>query len=173
MAATSQQPPCPPHPPLTLPNFHHPRLRHRLLVCVSFDVAHQLGIDAYFYFTSDAACLGLLLYFPTLHSTTTKSFREIDNDTLDVPELPPIPAKDMPNPVLDCSTRLMKGSCMEMAKSKGIIVNTFESLVRHAIKAMREGLYVNSPPPIHCVGPLIASSDNNEGREEEKQCMAC
>ncbi|KAK9094851.1 hypothetical protein Scep_026320 [Stephania cephalantha] len=146
-----------------------------IFCCVSFDVARQLGMDTYFYFTSGAASVGIFLYFPTLHNTTTKSFREIDNDTLDVPELPPIPGKDMPNPVLDRFDKAYEGflyMSMEMPKSKGIIINTFESLEQRAIKAIGEGLYFNPPPPIHCVGPLIASADHNEGREEEKQCLA-
>ncbi|KAK9121247.1 hypothetical protein Syun_018864 [Stephania yunnanensis] len=122
-----------------------------------------------------AASLGIFLYFPTLHNTTTKSFREIDNDTLDVPELPPIPGKDMPNPVLDRFDKAYEGflyMSMEMPKSKGIIINTFQSLEQRALKAIGEGLYFHTPPPIHCVGPLIASADHNEGREEEKQCLA-
>ncbi|KAK9144877.1 hypothetical protein Sjap_004780 [Stephania japonica] len=143
--------------------------------CVSFDVARELGIHTYLYCTSGAACLGLFLYFPTLHNTTTKSFRELDNGTLDVPELPPIPGKDMPKPMLDRFDKAYEGflyMAMKMPKSKGIIINTFESLEYRAITAIRDGLYVNPSPPIHCIGPLIASADHNEGREEEKRCRS-
>lgn len=48
-------------------------------------------------------------------------------------------------------------------KSRGIIVNTFESLEYKVIRALSDGVFVpdhqHSTPPLFCLGPLIASSD--------------
>ncbi|KAK9291424.1 hypothetical protein L1049_019371 [Liquidambar formosana] len=130
-------------------------------------VAAEFGIPGYYFFTSGAACLGGFLYFPTTHRNTTKSFKDL-NTNLYIPSLPPIPAADMPKPMLERTDKVYDcflDASIEMPKSAGIIVNTFESLEKRAIEVITDGLCVpdGPTPPLYCIGPLIAADDQRGG----------
>jgi hypothetical protein len=60
-----------------------------------------------------------------------------------------------------------------MAKSAGIIINSFESLEPRVNKAISEGLCVpdGPTPPIFCIGPLIAASRSG-GEEAVPECLS-
>uniref|UniRef100_A0A2N9I7W5 Glycosyltransferase n=1 Tax=Fagus sylvatica TaxID=28930 RepID=A0A2N9I7W5_FAGSY len=126
------------------------------------------NIPVYYYFTSCASILALLLYFPTIHNQTTKSFKDLNNTLLHVPGLPPIKASHMPQPLLDQDNPAYHVffdffSCIP--KSKGIIINTFESLEPQAIKAIASGACVlnGTTPPLYSIGPLITDAKDRSG----------
>lgn len=60
-----------------------------------------------------------------------------------------------------------------MAKSTGLIVNTFDSFEASTIKALRDGLCVpdGATPPIYCVGPLVAAGGGTKGGDERQECL--
>ncbi|XP_042500094.1 UDP-glycosyltransferase 88A1 [Macadamia integrifolia] len=125
----------------------------------ALDVGASLDLPTYYFFTSGAACLAFFLYIPTIHSNTTKSFKDLDSN-LHFPGIPPVHPLDVPKPMLDRADKAYEGFldfCVRMPESKGIIVNTFEALEPTALKALSDGLCVlNRPtPPIYCIGPLI------------------
>lgn len=136
----------------------------------SLSVASELNIPGYFFFTSGAACLALLLYFPTIHENTTKSFKDL-NTVLHVPGAPPVLSSDMPSPTLDRYDKAYE-YFLEFAtsfpKSAGIIANTFELLEARAVKAISDGLCVptTNTPPLYCIGPLIAAKNESDGVPE-------
>ncbi|KAH7538116.1 hypothetical protein FEM48_Zijuj03G0165000 [Ziziphus jujuba var. spinosa] len=111
---------------------------------IAYDVPVQLNIPALFFFTSGAGCLIGFLCLPTIHRTTTKSLKDL-HTPLEFPGLPPIPASDMAKPLLDRDDKayhcFLEGS-INLAKSAGIIINTFEFLEPRPIKAVRDGLCV-------------------------------
>jgi len=124
-------------------------------------VAAELNVPAYFFYTSGAACLASFLYMNIVHRNTTKSFKDL-NTNLDIPGLPPIPSTDMPKPTLDRNEKVYEdflNVSIQLPKSAGIIVNTFESLEPRAIKAITDGHCVldEPTPPLYCIGPLIAN----------------
>ncbi|KAG2709776.1 hypothetical protein I3760_05G257100 [Carya illinoinensis] len=130
----------------------------------ALSVATNLNIPGYYYFTSPASCLAFFLYFPTLHRNTTKSFKDL-NTLLEFPGAPPVPSSDVPKPVLDRSDKAYDyflDCSISAAKSAGILVNSFQSLESRAIGALSNGLCIpdGPTPPIYCVGPLTASTDN-------------
>ncbi|OVA02986.1 UDP-glucuronosyl/UDP-glucosyltransferase [Macleaya cordata] len=132
----------------------------------SLDVAHNLNIPTYYFFTSGAAVLSVFFYLPTLHKTTTKSFKDLEAN-LEIPGLPTIPPSDMIKPTLDRTDEAYTGfleTTISLPRSQGIIVNSFESLEPRPIKAISDGLCVpDAPtPPVYYIGPLIAST--NDGR---------
>ncbi|KAK1322373.1 UDP-glycosyltransferase 88A1 [Acorus calamus] len=134
----------------------------------SLDVAAHLNIHFYFFVTSGAAVLATFLYLTTLHESTTLSFRELGQTPLDIPGLPPLPAIDMPLPILDRDDPAYEGFLYfshQLSKAKGIILNSFESLEPRALKSISDGLHVpNAPPiPVHCIGPLIMSEKRGVG----------
>ncbi|KAB5560783.1 hypothetical protein DKX38_005740 [Salix brachista] len=125
----------------------------------ALSVAKELNIPAHYYFTSGAGVLAVLLYFPTIHNTTTKSFKDLKT-LLHIPGVPPIPSTDMPVAILereDKAYEYIKDSSSRFPELAGVIVNTFESLESRAVKAASEGLCVpnDRTPPIYCIGPLI------------------
>ena len=137
----------------------------------SFEVASKLDIPTYYFFTSGASALALFLYMSTLHKNLDKSFKDLGNMPIDIPGLPPIPASDMPVGILNRNTQLYEyflNTATHMAKSDGLLANTFESLETKAITALSNGLCVpdGATPPIFCIGPLISSS-NQDGDEHE------
>ncbi|GFY86443.1 UDP-glucosyl transferase 88A1 [Actinidia rufa] len=125
---------------------------------------HNINIPTYFYFTSGASALALFLYFPTLHTQTTESFKDLAR-LVHIPGLPPINFSHLPQPILDREAEayhyfLNFGACLP--KSNGIIVNTFDSLEPRAIKAINNGdctPKLTSPPPeLFCIGPIVAEA---------------
>ncbi|XP_018724785.2 anthocyanidin 5,3-O-glucosyltransferase [Eucalyptus grandis] len=148
----------------------------------AFPVAAALGVPTYYYFTSGAAALAAFLHLPTLHGSTTKSFKDLGDETVNIPGLPPIKASDMPWDVLDRSWRMYDyflDACRNMSSSSGIIVNTCESLESRIIRVIKEGLCVPDRPtaPIFAVGPLVESKvDGDEGggdkRERRHECLS-
>jgi hypothetical protein len=71
-------------------------------------------------------------------------------------ELMPLPTLDREDPayweMLYC--------CEQLSMAKGIMVNTFRELEVVAVKAVEDGVCFpdikRSPPPVYCIGPLIA-----------------
>ncbi|KAF8379607.1 hypothetical protein HHK36_029048 [Tetracentron sinense] len=141
----------------------------------ALDVATTLHIPSYYFFTSGALSLAAFLYFPTIHHNTTKSFKDL-NTHLEFPGLPPIPASDMPKPMLDRTDKAYEGFysySTALPKAKGIIVNSFESLEPRAIKAVSDGLCIpDAPtPPVYYIGPLIAADDRTDGIGGRPECL--
>ncbi|XP_057491880.1 UDP-glycosyltransferase 88F5-like [Actinidia eriantha] len=131
---------------------------------VSSYMPHNINIPTYYYFTSGASALALFLYFPTLHTQTTESFKDLAR-LVHIPGLPPINFSHLPQPILDREAEayhyfLNFGACLP--KSNGIIVNTFDSLEPRAIKAINNGdctPKLTSPPPEpFYIGPIVAEA---------------
>ncbi|KAG2709778.1 hypothetical protein I3760_05G257300 [Carya illinoinensis] len=109
--------------------------------------------------------------------TPPKSFKDL-NALVEVPGVPPVPSWDMPKPALDRFDKAYEyflDSSIKMAKSAGILVNSFESLDSRAIKAISNGLCIpdGPTPPIYYVGPLLASGDKRSagGNETVPECL--
>ncbi|KAK3447106.1 hypothetical protein EUGRSUZ_A02708 [Eucalyptus grandis] len=169
---------------LNSPNLHQtlsellsasqPSQKPRALVVDFFygsgaEVAAALRLPAYYYFPSGANPLAAFLYLPTLHKITNTSFKDLDGD-VDIPGVPPIPAKHMPTRMLDRSSRIyghFLETSMRLAESAGLISNTFEALELRAVKAISEGLCVpdGRTPPVYCIGPLVAVDDHISKRD--------
>ncbi|XP_043712585.1 UDP-glycosyltransferase 88F3-like [Telopea speciosissima] len=135
-------------------------------------VASDLGIPAYYFLTGGAVTLSFLLYLPIIHKQTTKSFRDISTTNLHFPGLPPIPASYLPYPVQDRQSQMYNDVLeigLNLRRSKGIMVNTFECLESTLIKAITDGLCApdGPTPPVYCIGPLIASPNNRSGEGDE------
>ncbi|KAL4346984.1 hypothetical protein GQ457_17G024720 [Hibiscus cannabinus] len=128
----------------------------------TLEVTADINLRCYCFHTCAAGSLALLLYLPTLHNEFTQSFEDYHDRLIDIPGVPPIPASDMPLPLLKrdelYESFLNISTCLH--RSAGIIVNTFEFMELRAIKTMANGLCTpNSPtPPIYCIGPFIGSA---------------
>ncbi|KAD1027254.1 hypothetical protein E3N88_43397 [Mikania micrantha] len=136
----------------------------------AMSVARRFNLPVYYFFTSGACCLAKFLYIPTIHRTSTESFKDM-NTLIHSPGLPPIPSSDIVVPMLDRTTTDYSDFleiCEGFPKSDGIIINTFDSLEPRAIKAIADGVCVpdQPTPPIYCVGPLVAA-----GGDDSHECL--
>ncbi|KAE7995760.1 hypothetical protein FH972_000529 [Carpinus fangiana] len=142
----------------------------------AFQLAANLSIPTYYFYTSSGSSLAAFLYLPTLHKSLDKSLKDLDDHMLvDIPGLPPLPASDMMKSMSDRSAKVYENflnTATHMAKSNGLIVNTFDLLERKALGALRDGKCVpdGPTPPIFCIGPSISSSNIQDG-ENQHECL--
>ncbi|KAK1366550.1 Glycosyltransferase [Heracleum sosnowskyi] len=139
----------------------------------AFEISTGLDIPTYYFYPSPASSLSPHLYLPTIHQNISTSFKDL-NAFVQFPGIPPIFSSDVSKSMLDRSTvgyKCFLDTAAQMAKSDGIIMNTFHGLEPRAITAISDGLCIpNAPtPPIYCIGPLIAKEKVNS---EEHECMA-
>nr|DAD29395.1 TPA_asm: hypothetical protein HUJ06_030863 [Nelumbo nucifera] len=139
------------------------------LFCTSaLHISSNLDIPTYYFFTSGASILAYFFYLPTIHSQTTQSFKDFTTTYFHFPGLPPILGSHMVEPVLvrtDPAYDDFVYFTAHLPKSKGIIVNTFESLEPIAIKVISDGVCLpDAPvPPVYYVGPLISDASDRRG----------
>jgi hypothetical protein len=123
------------------------------------DVARELAVPAYVYFTSTAGLLALMLRLPALDRAFDADFEAFEG-TVDVPGLPPVPAgsipgfmarKDSPN----FAWFVYHGR--RFMDADGIIVNTVAELEPGLLAAIAEGRCVpgRAPPPLYTIGPVL------------------
>ncbi|KAJ9539625.1 hypothetical protein OSB04_026131 [Centaurea solstitialis] len=135
----------------------------------AFPVSKALDLPTYYFYTSGASGLCEFLYLTTIHNTTSKNIKDL-NIYFDVPGVPPIHSSDMPSVLFDRESKLYKNfvrTSGNMAKSCGIIANSFPGLEERAVEAIRAGkCVVDGPtPPVYLIGPLIAGSDQMDPKQ--------
>ena len=143
----------------------------------SYEISANLNIPTYYFYTSGANGLALFLYLSTIDRNITKSLKDDLNIHIHVPGTPSFVASDMPLALLDRGTKVYQyflDTANQMAKSSGIIINTFKLLEPRAIKAISEGFCVpDAPtPPIFCIGPLVSSPKGAGGGGDEDECLS-
>ncbi|XP_059651121.1 anthocyanidin 3-O-glucosyltransferase 2-like [Cornus florida] len=135
------------------------------------DVADELGVPTYVYFTSSAGFLGLVFHLQSIHDHQNEDITQFkDSDIeLSVPSfVNSVPTKVMPSVVLNsqegASMFLARARCFRRAK--GIIVNTFMELEPHAVKSLSD----SKTPPVYPVGPVL-NLDSDEGSQQSDAIM--
>uniref|UniRef100_A0A0E0LL53 Malvidin galactosylase UGT88C3 n=1 Tax=Oryza punctata TaxID=4537 RepID=A0A0E0LL53_ORYPU len=126
----------------------------------ALDVAAELGVPSYVYFTSGAVMLELLLHSPALDEEVPGEFGEMDG-ALNIPGLPPVPPSVLPATMLDKKKMTYKwfletGRCY--MKATGFIVNTAAELEQSVIDAIADGRCTRGvpAPTVYAIGPVIA-----------------
>ena len=125
--------------------------------CTSMmDVAREVGVPSYVFFTSGAACLSFMFHFQALED-------HHHGHGVDVTELPELAIPGFVNPVptrvLPATTEDKEGGgataflnrVRRFREAKGILVNTFVELESHAFDSFVDG----TTPPVYPVGPLL------------------
>ncbi|XP_031252429.1 UDP-glycosyltransferase 71K1-like [Pistacia vera] len=139
--------------------------------CTSMiDVANELGVPSYLFFTSNAAFLGLLMYLPTRHADG-REFEEFDGEIVIPSYVNPVPSSGLPEVLLNkyggYTTFMNLGR--RLKETKGIIVNTFEELESHAVKSLMND-FVNVPP-VYTVGPVIDLKGKSNNKLDSDEIM--
>ncbi|CAL5062636.1 unnamed protein product [Urochloa decumbens] len=123
------------------------------------DVARELSLPAYVYFTSTAGLLALMLRLPALDQEFDTDFEAFEG-TVDVPGLPPVPAgstpgfmgrKNSPN----FTWFVYHGR--RFMDADGIIINTVAEVEPGLLAAIAEGRCVpgRPAPPLYPIGPVL------------------
>ncbi|OIW06242.1 hypothetical protein TanjilG_26016 [Lupinus angustifolius] len=103
------------------------------------NVTATLGIPTFFYYTSGASSLAVLLR---------------RNGLLSIPGLPRLSKSDMPEPCdpLHPIHHVFVDIGRSMRQSSGIITNTFDGIESKVIEAFNE----ETMPPVFCIGPMLS-----------------
>ncbi|XP_031269513.1 UDP-glycosyltransferase 88B1-like [Pistacia vera] len=141
----------------------------------AFQVSSSLNIPTYYYFTSGANNLSYFIYYPKIHRSLTKNLKDLEDMKLNVPGSPSVRAKDMPESMFDRTTyvyQCLVDTALNMTKSSGLLVNSFELLEERACRALANGECApgDSMPPVHFIGPVV--SEKKEGSKEKHECLS-
>ncbi|KAI4324974.1 hypothetical protein MLD38_030413 [Melastoma candidum] len=186
--------PCASHPPpassspvdlsllsYELARLNNPTLRQLLLslagvkaVVLDFfcsaasEVLTSLGIPTYYFYTSGAYGLLFFLFTPILDEKYP-DYKDMDaGEVVEIPGFPPLSPRDMPLAVSDKSHRIYRfflDTAIDMSKSAGIILNTFEKLETGALELIRGGCVPGGRNlPTYCIGPVVAARSGSGAR---------
>ena len=139
------------------------------MICPSIvDVANELGVPSYVFFTSSAACLALLFHLQTLkdhQGVDVTEFADSDAELVVPGFVNSVPARVLPATAVDKEG----GGSMDFLnrvrrfrEAKGILVNTFVELESHVINSFVDG----TTPPIYTVGPLLNLQHANNQKQD-------
>ncbi|GLJ47409.1 hypothetical protein SUGI_1000510 [Cryptomeria japonica] len=122
------------------------------LLCTELlDVTAKLKMPSYLFVPSSAALVCFMLHLPKLVSEMNVSFRDA-NFEVEIPGLPPIPARDLP--IQDSSDSLCNWVAHHSSRFKeasGVLINTFAELEEEAMKTL-------STPETPSIYPIGVSS---------------
>ncbi|XP_062194992.1 anthocyanidin 5,3-O-glucosyltransferase-like [Phragmites australis] len=160
-----------------------PRQSLRCLVvdmfCVdAIDVAARVGVPAYTFFASCASALAVLTQVPALLAGRQTGLKELGDAPLEFLGVPLVPASHLIRGLLehpdDERCRAMADVWTRCTSTRGLLVNTFESLESRAARALRDPRCVPGRvlPPIYCVGPLVRDGAMGQGNAERHECLA-
>ncbi|KAI5423343.1 hypothetical protein KIW84_046352 [Lathyrus oleraceus] len=140
-----------------------------LVLCMfstdALEVAKQLNLSSYLFFSSGAVLFSFLLTLPKLDESASSQFLESSYETVNVPGVSfPFHVKDLPDPVLyerssDTYTSLLD-VCQKLSLFDGVIMNTFTDLEPEIIRVLQES--ENKKLCVYPVGPIIRNESNSE-----------
>ncbi|CAK9178552.1 unnamed protein product [Ilex paraguariensis] len=152
----------PPIPPVCTLIIDHPVtvLVVDMFFIDAIDVANELSIPTYLFFTSSTNLLAFSFYFPTLDQELNGDFSDLQ--MINIPGCKGMPVTDMFDILFD---RRVLPMITRFAEVAGILVNTWEELEPITLHAMRENpFFVQRPPatatpPVYTVGPVIKMNE--------------
>ncbi|KAM0903374.1 hypothetical protein ACQ4PT_018625 [Festuca glaucescens] len=119
------------------------------------DVATELGVPCYLFFTSPWMLLSLFLHLPEIDAGLVGEYRDA-TEPIRLPGCVPIHAHELPGSLLVGRSSDSHAGFLSVAKDAsrvdGILVNTFGAL-EPAVSDSTEG--VAAELPVHAVGPLV------------------
>ncbi|KAL3633841.1 hypothetical protein CASFOL_022603 [Castilleja foliolosa] len=130
------------------------------------EVADEIGVPSYIFFTCSASVLGLFFNLQRLSDEQNWDLSEEDNSdaTVSIPTyITPVPAKVWPNIVFEKESGFLN-FMKKFREAKGIIVNTFLEFEPHAIKSLSDD---DKIPPVYPVGPIIQTENDNQDPNNE------
>ncbi|XP_062109382.1 anthocyanidin 3-O-glucosyltransferase 2-like [Humulus lupulus] len=141
------------------------------MFCTSIvDLAIDLGVPSYLFFTSGAAALGMLIYLYS-RSKLDGAVAGADSDP-EIHHMPsyvnPVPTNVLPDFALNNKQRKLGSQDEYIKKTKGIIINSILELETHAVSSLSDGTIPF--PPVYTIGPLLdfKGNTNDKGSDHEQ-----
>ncbi|KAK4437412.1 UDP-glucose flavonoid 3-O-glucosyltransferase 6 [Sesamum alatum] len=131
------------------------------------DVANELGVPTYMFFSSGSATLGLMFHLQSLRDDSNVDVMEYqDSDAeISVPTfVNPVPATVWPSPVFDKDSGFLDFA-RRFRETKGIMVNTFLEFETHQIRSLSDDKKI---PPVYPVGPILQADADETDQEKQK-----
>ncbi|XP_027066678.1 UDP-glycosyltransferase 71K1-like [Coffea arabica] len=136
------------------------------LFCSSMiELANELGVPSYVFFTCSAAFLGFMLYLPIHYNQIGREFETSDSDSIIPTYSHPVPTNVVPSFAFNKYggyASFLKHAT-RFKETKGIIVNTFAELEPHAVNQLKSD---SETLPIYTAGPLL----DLEGKRQDSDC---
>uniref|UniRef100_A0A7N0U0F6 Glycosyltransferase n=1 Tax=Kalanchoe fedtschenkoi TaxID=63787 RepID=A0A7N0U0F6_KALFE len=138
------------------------------------DVATELGVACYIYFTSGASFLALHLHIQKLcdDGLDADEFEDDCDMELSLPGFSnPIPARLLPFGGFDKKagfTAIFIDMARNYRRTDGILVNSFTELESHAVESIASD---PSVPPVYCIGPVVKVNADSSKPEKEAEIM--
>uniref|UniRef100_A0A0E0N243 Glycosyltransferase n=1 Tax=Oryza rufipogon TaxID=4529 RepID=A0A0E0N243_ORYRU len=138
----------------------------------ALDVASELRLPVYVFYTSAASDLAVFLHLTSMRDSINTSFGELGDSMIHIPGCPPFKASELPSDILSDNeaSRLILLMFRRHPESRGILVNTFESLETPALRALEDGLCVpgRATPPVYSIGPIVSGGG---GSDKDHDCL--
>ncbi|MCD9638920.1 hypothetical protein HAX54_023094 [Datura stramonium] len=130
------------------------------------DVAKELEIPPYIFFTSGAGFLGFVLYLSVWHSQNGREFNLTDS-VLDIPAYANlVPSNVLPSFALNKEGYIaFRNFGVRFKETRGILINTFAELEPHALNSVTSDPEL---PPVYTVGPNL-DLEGQKGKEENNK----
>ncbi|CAI9111782.1 OLC1v1012099C1 [Oldenlandia corymbosa var. corymbosa] len=126
------------------------------------DVADELGLPSYVFFTSGAAFFRLMLHFQELQdeqdTDVASKFSNSETDYLEFPSFAnPVPSSVLPIVLTDEQLWLKRflPCARGYKRAKGILVNTFYDLESYALDSLLQHGKTQKLPRIYPIGPVL------------------
>ncbi|KAG6680184.1 hypothetical protein I3842_13G028900 [Carya illinoinensis] len=138
----------------------------------ALEVAKELNISPYIFFSSNATVLSLLLHLSKLDETFSCEYKDLP-EPLRLPGCIPIHGRDLIHSIQDRKSewyRLFLLHTKRLHSVKGIIVNTFRDLEERVIKALEDEKGAGYPP-LYPIGPIIQTGSRTSNEVDGSKCL--
>ncbi|TXG63000.1 hypothetical protein EZV62_009994 [Acer yangbiense] len=138
----------------------------------AFDVAKELNIPPYLFFTSSALQLSFLFDLPKLDQRFVCEYRDMP-EPVNIPGFSvPVHSSDLPEPIQDRKNDAYKWflhNAKRFVLADGIIANSFVDLSSGVVEALQEK--GTGKPPVYPIGPITRTSSSSGADGSESDCL--
>lgn len=145
------------------------------MFCTAFmDVANELGVPSFVFFTSGAYALSYLFHTQSLVDDGSIHFADVFNDPIKELRIPgfrdPVPWKVSPGDK-EGGAEILFQHARRFREARGILVNTYMELETYGIKAMLEQSAIKDEqiPVVYPVGPILEFDDEIRGGSQKNE----
>ncbi|XP_050382045.1 anthocyanidin 3-O-glucosyltransferase 2-like [Argentina anserina] len=139
------------------------------------DVADEIKVPTFLFFTSAASFLGLLLYLSERYDRVGRVYEHSDPDSVVPSYVNTVPTNVLPGFVLnDGGYASFADHARRFKETKGVILNTLVELESHAVRSIfngAEGDQSRPWPAVYTVGPLIDTKVEHQVRSDRDKIM--
>nr|7BV3_A Chain A, Glycosyltransferase [Siraitia grosvenorii]7BV3_B Chain B, Glycosyltransferase [Siraitia grosvenorii] len=144
------------------------------MFCVTMvDVAKQLGVPSYVFFTSSAGYLSFTSHLQDLSDRHGKETQQLMRSDVEI-AVPgftnPVPGKVIPGVYFNKNMAEWLHDCARrFRETNGILVNTFSELESQVMDSFSDATAASQFPAVYAVGPILSLNKNTSAASSESQ----